>query len=132
MPLLKRAADIYDCADIVVTMCRTETITGQTIVISSRRRLQRKHVRRHSRGRDQTVAFDSKRANRCRDLYYASNMGDVLLPLYPFCPIWAFIGSRLRSRVATIGNTPPVSLVRTTGTNAAFGVRDARTSTQSM
>ena len=31
--LLKKAADKDDCADMVVTMCRTETMTGQTIVI---------------------------------------------------------------------------------------------------
>src|SRR5262249_49615096 len=30
--LLKKAADKDDCADMVVTMCRTETLTGQTIV----------------------------------------------------------------------------------------------------
>src|ERR1700710_500930 len=30
--LLKKAADKDDCADMVVTMCRTETMTGQTIV----------------------------------------------------------------------------------------------------
>jgi 3-oxoacyl-[acyl-carrier protein] reductase len=35
--LLKRAADKDDCADQVVTMCRTETMTGQTIVIDSGR-----------------------------------------------------------------------------------------------
>jgi 3-oxoacyl-[acyl-carrier protein] reductase len=35
--LLKKAADKDDCADMVVTMCRTETITGQTIVIDSGR-----------------------------------------------------------------------------------------------
>jgi 3-oxoacyl-[acyl-carrier protein] reductase len=35
--LLKRAADKDDCADMVVTMCRTETMTGQTIVIDSGR-----------------------------------------------------------------------------------------------
>jgi 3-oxoacyl-[acyl-carrier protein] reductase len=35
--LLKRAADKGDCADMVVTMCRTETMTGQTIVIDSGR-----------------------------------------------------------------------------------------------
>ena len=33
--LLKKAADKDDCADMVVTMCRTETMTGQTIVIDS-------------------------------------------------------------------------------------------------
>src|SRR5262245_48432457 len=35
--LLKKAADKDDCADMVVTMCRTETMTGQTVVIDSRR-----------------------------------------------------------------------------------------------
>jgi 3-oxoacyl-[acyl-carrier protein] reductase len=35
--LLKKAADKDDCADMVVTMCRTETMTGQTIVIDSGR-----------------------------------------------------------------------------------------------
>ena len=35
--LLKRAADKDDCADQVVTMCRTETMTGQTVVIDSGR-----------------------------------------------------------------------------------------------
>ena len=35
--LLKKAADKDDCADMVVTMCRTETMTGQTIVINSGR-----------------------------------------------------------------------------------------------
>src|SRR5262249_34801323 len=35
--LLKRAADKDDCADMVVTMCRTETMTGQTVVIHSGR-----------------------------------------------------------------------------------------------
>lgn len=35
--LLKKAADRDDCADMVVTMCRTETMTGQTIVIDSGR-----------------------------------------------------------------------------------------------
>jgi 3-oxoacyl-[acyl-carrier protein] reductase len=35
--LLKKAADKDDCADMVVTMCRTETITGQTIVIDAGR-----------------------------------------------------------------------------------------------
>jgi 3-oxoacyl-[acyl-carrier protein] reductase len=35
--LLKRAADKDDCAYMVVTMCRTETITGQTIVIDAGR-----------------------------------------------------------------------------------------------
>jgi 3-oxoacyl-[acyl-carrier protein] reductase len=35
--LLKKAADKDDCADMVVTMCRTETMTGQTIIIDSGR-----------------------------------------------------------------------------------------------
>lgn len=35
--LLKRAADKDDCADQVVTMCRTDTMTGQTVVIDSGR-----------------------------------------------------------------------------------------------
>ena len=35
--LLKKAADKDDCADMVVTMCRSETMTGQTIVIDSGR-----------------------------------------------------------------------------------------------
>jgi 3-oxoacyl-[acyl-carrier protein] reductase len=35
--LLKKAADKDDCADMVVTMCRTETMTGQTTVIDSGR-----------------------------------------------------------------------------------------------
>jgi 3-oxoacyl-[acyl-carrier protein] reductase len=35
--LLKKPADKDDCADQVVTMCRTETMTGQTIVIDSGR-----------------------------------------------------------------------------------------------
>jgi 3-oxoacyl-[acyl-carrier protein] reductase len=35
--LLKKAADKDDCADMVVTMCRTETMTGQTVVIDSGR-----------------------------------------------------------------------------------------------
>ena len=35
--LLKRPADKDDCADMVVTMCRTDTMTGQTIVIDSGR-----------------------------------------------------------------------------------------------
>lgn len=35
--LLKRAADKDDCADMVVTMCRTETMTGQSVVIDSGR-----------------------------------------------------------------------------------------------
>ncbi len=35
--LLKMAADKDDCADMVVTMCRTGTMTGQTIVIDAGR-----------------------------------------------------------------------------------------------
>jgi 3-oxoacyl-[acyl-carrier protein] reductase len=35
--LLSRAADKDDCADMVVTMCRTETMTGQTAVIDAGR-----------------------------------------------------------------------------------------------
>jgi len=35
--LLQKAADKEDCADMVVTMCRTETMTGQTIVIDAGR-----------------------------------------------------------------------------------------------
>ena len=35
--LLKKPADKDDCADMVVTMCRTDTMTGQTIVIDSGR-----------------------------------------------------------------------------------------------
>ena len=35
--LLKKAADKDDVADQVVTMCRTETMTGQTIAIDSGR-----------------------------------------------------------------------------------------------
>jgi 3-oxoacyl-[acyl-carrier protein] reductase len=35
--LLKKAADKNDCADMVVTMCRTNTMTGQTVVIDSGR-----------------------------------------------------------------------------------------------
>jgi 3-oxoacyl-[acyl-carrier protein] reductase len=35
--LLKKAADKDDCANMVVTMCCTETMTGQTIVIDSGR-----------------------------------------------------------------------------------------------
>lgn len=35
--LLKKPADKEDCADMVVAMCRTETMTGQTIVIDSGR-----------------------------------------------------------------------------------------------
>lgn len=35
--LLKMAADKDDCADMVVTMCRTDTMTGQTVVIDAGR-----------------------------------------------------------------------------------------------
>ena len=35
--LLKRPADKDDCTDMVVTMCRTETMTGQTTVIDAGR-----------------------------------------------------------------------------------------------
>jgi 3-oxoacyl-[acyl-carrier protein] reductase len=35
--LLKKAADKDDCAQMVVAMCRTETMTGQTIVIDAGR-----------------------------------------------------------------------------------------------
>ncbi len=35
--LLKKAADKDDCAAMVVAMCRTETMTGQTVVINSGR-----------------------------------------------------------------------------------------------
>lgn len=35
--LLKKAADKDDCADMAVTMCRTDTMTGQTIVIDAGR-----------------------------------------------------------------------------------------------
>ena len=35
--LLKKAADKDDCADMVVAMCRTDTMTGQTVVIDSGR-----------------------------------------------------------------------------------------------
>ncbi len=35
--LLKRAADKDDCADMVVTMCKTDTMTGQPIVIDAGR-----------------------------------------------------------------------------------------------
>lgn len=35
--LLRRAADKDDCADMVVTMCRTATMTGQTVVIDAGR-----------------------------------------------------------------------------------------------
>ena len=37
LSLLKKPADKDDCADQVVTMCRTETMTGQTIVIDAGR-----------------------------------------------------------------------------------------------
>jgi 3-oxoacyl-[acyl-carrier protein] reductase len=33
--VLKKPADKDDCAEMVVTMCRTETMTGQTVVIDS-------------------------------------------------------------------------------------------------
>ena len=35
--LLKKAADKDDCAEMVVAMCRTESMTGQTVVIDSGR-----------------------------------------------------------------------------------------------
>ncbi|NMJ40738.1 SDR family oxidoreductase [Roseomonas sp. JC162] len=35
--LLRKAADKDDCADMVITMCRTGTMTGQTIVIDAGR-----------------------------------------------------------------------------------------------
>jgi 3-oxoacyl-[acyl-carrier protein] reductase len=35
--VLKKPADKDDCADMVVAMCRTETMTGQTVVIDSGR-----------------------------------------------------------------------------------------------
>ncbi|MEZ5815689.1 MAG: SDR family oxidoreductase [Hyphomicrobiaceae bacterium] len=35
--LLKKAADKDDCADMTVTLCRTETMTGQTVVIDAGR-----------------------------------------------------------------------------------------------
>ena len=35
--VLKKAADKDDCADMVVAMCRTETMTGQTVVIDAGR-----------------------------------------------------------------------------------------------
>jgi 3-oxoacyl-[acyl-carrier protein] reductase len=35
--LLKKAANKEDCADMVVTMCRTDTMTGQTVVIDAGR-----------------------------------------------------------------------------------------------
>ena len=37
LSLLKKPADKEDCAEMVVTMCRTETMTGQTVVIDSGR-----------------------------------------------------------------------------------------------
>ena len=35
--LLKKPADKEDCAAMAVTMCRTDTMTGQTIAIDSGR-----------------------------------------------------------------------------------------------
>ncbi len=35
--LLKKAADKDDCAEMVVTLCRTDTMTGQTVVIDAGR-----------------------------------------------------------------------------------------------
>ena len=35
--ILKKPADKDDCADMVVTMCRTDTMTGQTVVIDAGR-----------------------------------------------------------------------------------------------
>ena len=35
--LLKKAADKDDCADMAVTMCQTDTMTGQTVVIDAGR-----------------------------------------------------------------------------------------------
>jgi 3-oxoacyl-[acyl-carrier protein] reductase len=35
--LLKKATDKDDCADMVVAMCRAETMTGQMVVIDSGR-----------------------------------------------------------------------------------------------
>ena len=35
--LLKMPADKDDCADMVITMCRSNTMTGQTIVIDAGR-----------------------------------------------------------------------------------------------
>ena len=35
--LLKKAADKDDCAEMVVTMCKTDTMTGQTVVIDAGR-----------------------------------------------------------------------------------------------
>ena len=37
LSLLKKPADKEDCAEMVVVMCRTETMTGQTVVIDSGR-----------------------------------------------------------------------------------------------
>jgi 3-oxoacyl-[acyl-carrier protein] reductase len=37
LSLLKKPADKEDCAEMVVAMCRTETMTGQTVVIDSGR-----------------------------------------------------------------------------------------------
>jgi 3-oxoacyl-[acyl-carrier protein] reductase len=37
LTLLKKPADKDDCADMVVTMCRTDTMTGQTTVVDSGR-----------------------------------------------------------------------------------------------
>ncbi len=37
LSLLKKPADKDDCAEMVVTMCRSETMTGQTVVIDSGR-----------------------------------------------------------------------------------------------
>jgi NAD(P)-dependent dehydrogenase (short-subunit alcohol dehydrogenase family) len=59
--LLKRAADKDDCADMVVTMCRTETTTGQTVVIDSGRYFIDGADSRHLRHRDQTVGFEAWR-----------------------------------------------------------------------
>ena len=50
--LLGKAADKDDVADQVVTMCRTNTMTGQTIVIDSGG---------HLRHRDQTIGLHTKR-----------------------------------------------------------------------
>jgi 3-oxoacyl-[acyl-carrier protein] reductase len=33
--VLKKVADKEDCAEMVVTMCRTDTMTGQTTVIDA-------------------------------------------------------------------------------------------------
>ena len=35
--LLKKPADKDDCADQVVTMCKTSTMTGQTVIIDAGR-----------------------------------------------------------------------------------------------